>query len=141
VIRNVNAIPININGRVEPVFLNKCGTTKIRSDTSKRNKQKITMHSNHDRISELFIMYCTTGVNGSRGSKRSPANNSSLEVLMNCGLILLKPIMEKKPIYRNIVIGRISFVDRVTKTLLTPSGSKNIRDTEYKDKTPSGIRM
>jgi len=130
VIKNVNANPKNINGRIESVFLKRRGITKIRRYTNKTKKQKISMISNQERISELLIMYWTTGVNGSRGSKRSPANNSSLEVLMNCGLILLMPIMEKNPIYRKIVIGSKYFADLVTKTLLTPSGSTYEMETK-----------
>jgi len=62
-------------------------------------------------------------------------------VLKNCSFVFLKPIIEMYAINKKIVIGRNNFADRVTKTLLTPSGRKNKRDTKYNDKTPSGIRM
>jgi hypothetical protein len=57
VIENVNAIPKNINGRTKPIFLKRRGITKIGRDTNKKNKQKISMYSNQERISELLIMY------------------------------------------------------------------------------------
>ena len=60
----------------------------------------------------------------------SLAENSTLVVLKNCGFVFFKPIMEKYEINKKTVIGRNNFVDRVTKTLLTPSGRKNIRDTK-----------
>jgi hypothetical protein len=41
VIKKVSANPKNINGRVDPIFPNNSGTTKIRRDENRRNTQKI----------------------------------------------------------------------------------------------------
>ena len=92
---NVKAKPKNINIRVEPVFLKRRGTTRIGIETSKTNKQKMIICSNHERISALLIVYCSTGVNGNKRSTRSPVNNLSSESLEICCLIFLKPIKEK----------------------------------------------
>jgi hypothetical protein len=62
-------------------------------------------------------------------------------VLKNCGFVFLKPITEKNPINRKIVIGSKYFADLVTNTLLTPSGSTSEMEKKYNDNTPIGIRM
>jgi hypothetical protein len=141
VIKNVNANPMNINARVAPVFLNNSGTAIIKRLENKRNKPKITIESNHDKISELLIIYWITGVNGSSRSTRSSALNFSLVTSKNCGFIFLILRIEKYKINNKIVTGRSILADRVRKTLVTPMGMKRERITQYRDKTPSGSRM